>query len=295
MGWRRMQRVGRFGLLSALILMTTGSGSGAPATGTPPLRITFLSLDRGEATLLRLPGGLTGMIGAGAAEDAPTVSRTLRRLGIKRLDFLVISSWAPENLGGVPVLLREMPVRQLFHNPLYAPGKAGEAVLRVARERERQQQLSVISASMETTTVFFSPPCQIRNVGPIGTMYQKFAGDPRCSLVVEVDYDHFSFLSLGDTRQQHQRELWKVADPAPSGQLLQISRCGAKDSLLPSLLKPLGTRVAVLPLPRKAGTPPSGELLKQLQRGGVRTYRTDRDGTVTVTTDGRTVHVKTEP
>lgn len=284
----------RWGIVAALGWWGAGVVSGAPATGNPPLRISFLALDQGESTLLQLPGGKTALIGAGAVGDAPAVARALRSRGIRGLDFVIAATWSPEHVGGFPQLLQQLPVRQLFHNPLYAPGKAGDALFRVAKAREQQGKLKLISASMESATVFFSPPCQLRNVGPVGEMYQRFAGDPACSLVVEVGYDRFSFLSLGDTRQAHQRALWKAVDSPPSGELLQLSRTGAPDALLTSLLKPLGTRIAVVPVPRKSTMQPDRGLLARLKQAGVRTYRTDLRGTVTVTSDGRNTTVKTE-
>lgn len=287
-GWRR------FGVLAAVGWLGIGSAVAAPATGNPPLRISFLALERGEATLLQLPGGKVGLIGGGAAEDAPAILRILRGRGVKQLDFLVASTWAPEHVGGMPELLRQIPVRQLFHNPLYASGPAADQLFRVAQERARQRKLMVIAASMESTTVFFSPPCQIRHVGPLGGMYQKFANDPTCSLVVEVDYDHFSFLSLGDSRQRHQQALWKSADPAPSGELLQISHTGAKDALQTTFLKPWGTRMAIIPSPRKSRQLPDTGLLARLKQAGVRVFRTDQQGTITVSSDGRNLSVKTE-
>jgi competence protein ComEC len=38
---------------------------------------------------------------------------------------------------------------------------------------------------------------------------------------------------------------------------------------------------------------PSESVLDRLERAGARVYRTDRDGTVRVSTDGRTVSVET--
>jgi competence protein ComEC len=253
--------------------------------------VSFLALDHGEATLVQAPGGVDGLIGAGAAGDATAVSRYLRKRGVKQLDVMVAATWSERSLGGMPALLKTERVARIVQNQLYVPTTVGDRAL---REASRRGVRTFSPPPGNTETLFRSPPCQMRAVAPTGPMMGRFAKDPRCSAMYEFQYDHLSVLSLGESGREHQRDMWRQADPRPWGHVLQIGRNGAADALLPAMLPDLRTRYAVLTIPRKSGGEPAPETLAALHRAGVKVYRTDRDGTVTVTTDGTHISVRTE-
>lgn len=262
-----------------------------PGAPPPPLRVTFLSLDYGDATLIQAPGGMTALLGAGAVGDGDAVVRCLRRRRISHLDVLVAASWTDRHLGGVPALLKSIRVGRVVRNHLYVPSAAGERALHLADQRG----IPVLTPSPgESIPVFRSPPCGMRAVAPTGPMLVRFAKDPRCSTIWEFEYDHLSVLCLGETARKHQQAMWEQADPKPWGQFLQIGRSGAADALLPSLLKGLKTRYAVIPVPRKSGAAPAPETLATLKQAGVKLYRTDRNGDVTCATDGSEIRVSAD-
>lgn len=275
----------------AAALLAALCGAPAPA-GAPPLRITFLALPRGEATLLQPPGPITGLLGAGSASDAGALAAALKKRGVRRINVLIGATWSEGHLGGVPELFKRLPVQSFLFNPMYVKTPAGDRAIAAARARETKG-VQVGAATLDTTTVSYSPPCQFRNVGPFSTMFRTFANDPRCSLTLEVSYDHFSFLGLGDSRRQHQSALMKLVDPTPGGTVVQVSGQGTADAIDPSLLKRLKTRIVVIPTPQR-GPRPDPKLLRMLAQAGVKVYRTDQRGSITVTTDGRNIDVKTE-
>lgn len=278
-------------LAAALALPFSPLNAGAQGSA-PPLRLTFFALPRGEATLIQAPGKVVGLLGAGARGETTALIRNLRKRGVGRISVLIGGSWSEGHLGGVPDLLARFPVDSFLQSPLYQKTSAGDRAIAAARARE-SRGLKYGSATLDTTTVYYSPPCQFRNLGPRGTMFTTFARDPSCSLALEVSYDRVAFLSLGDSQQRHQKALFRQLDPMPDGTVLQISGRGTTGSLDMSLLKRLRTKVVIIPTPLQGPKPQPG-LLRALAAAGVKVYRTDRSGTITVTTDGRSVSVKTE-
>jgi competence protein ComEC len=276
------------GLLLALF---TPAGAG---TGDPPLRITFLSLDRGEATLIQIPGGVTGLIGAGAAGEESAVLRALEARGVKRLDVLAAATWSTEHIGGMRALLGRFPVRQFVYNPVDIRIPAARPLLEaVARLRDGGKLQSSAPSPGESFTLYYTPPCIMRAVAPTGPMLTRFAGDRDCSLMLEFRYDRVTYLDLGQTTRRHQQAMWAGVDLKPYGQVLRVGRNGAAGSITDSLLKPLKTRIAIIPVARKSGKKPAPATLAALRKAGVTVYRTDRHGTITVSTDGDKINVRT--
>jgi competence protein ComEC len=82
------------------------------------LRITFLSVDHGNAVLLELPGGGTLLYDGGTFGRGSTAARTIRQAlwsrGIQRLDAVVISHADVDHFNGIPLLLEQVPVGSIL-------------------------------------------------------------------------------------------------------------------------------------------------------------------------------------
>lgn len=280
--------------LAAVALAALLPGTALPAPGNPPLRLAFLPLDSGDATLVQAPGQNTLLAGGGSGADGSAVLKALRSRGIRSLDTLIVGSWRSNHVGGMSAILKGLPVRQFFHNALFLPTQENREVYRLAAAPSPPGRKVFAPMPGEEITLFYNPPLRVRAVSPTGPMLTSYKDDPSCSMVLEWSYDRLSFLDLGETTRRHQDAFWATTPSRPTGEILAIGRSGAADALNPGLLKPMRTRVAVLRVPRKGGKKPAPELLAALRRGGVRVFRTDLHGTVTVSTDGRTIEARAE-
>lgn len=290
-----MNRVSvRVAPLLALAVVTAGAGHSAPPKN-PPLSMTFLKLERGEATVIRPPGGTVDLAGTGGPGDGATILRYLKSHGVRMVETLLLPACNSREMGGAEAILQGIPVRQVMLMPIQLDTAAVKRVTALADKLEKAHRTKTfVPPPGFIATVFFSPPCQFRAVGPTGPMLKPFEKDADCSVTLEVTYDKISWLRLGETRSKHQKTLWSQIDQKPWGHLLEIGHSGAEGSLLPGLLKPLHTRVAVIPVPEKAPERPAASTLASLKQAGVRVYRTDRQGSITVTTDGHDLQVKPE-
>ena len=109
------------------------------------------------------------------------------------------------------------------------------------------------------------------------------------SVVLLVRYGSFEALFTGDAGL--------AAEAALRGRvgrvdLLKVGHHGSRGSTGEELLDSLRPLAAVISVGRNDYGHPSPEALARLERRQVPVFRTDRDGTVTVTTDGTTMRVQ---
>src|SRR5947208_2618132 len=113
--------------LAALLLAGRSAGAGGAAsraaTKNPPLRLTFIALDHGCATLMQPPGGSNGLIDTGGPGDGPQLVRFLKGRGISKLQVLVVSAWIEKCVGGAPALMKQLDVGRVLHSqiPFHTP------------------------------------------------------------------------------------------------------------------------------------------------------------------------------
>jgi competence protein ComEC len=75
---------------------------------------------------------------------------------------------------------------------------------------------------------------------------------------------------------------------------MKVPHHGSSDPGLPEVLERLRPELAAIEVGPNTYGHPTPSTLAALERAGARTYRTDRDGTVTVSVDGGEAVVSTE-
>jgi competence protein ComEC len=113
------------------------------------------------------------------------------------------------------------------------------------------------------------------------------------SLVVRLDFGGASILFTGDAEQPAQADLLRDEAGALASTLLKVPHHGGATNM-PGFLATIHSRVAVVSVgPNRFGHPvPS--VLQELASDGMRVFRTDRAGDVTVSLQGGDVIVSTE-
>jgi len=82
--------------------------------GADTLNLYFIDTDGGHATLVVAPSGASLLIDAGnegfGGRDATRIRAAAKDAGIKKIDFLLITSFEPDRIGGIKNLLEVLPV-----------------------------------------------------------------------------------------------------------------------------------------------------------------------------------------
>lgn len=107
---------------AVLALLLTAIGGGVGGQGARPLDIYAIDVEGGQATLVVSPSGESMLIDAGwpgfDGRDADRIATTARQAGLSRIDYLVASHYHLDHVGGVPELIRRVPVLNFVdHGP----------------------------------------------------------------------------------------------------------------------------------------------------------------------------------
>jgi beta-lactamase superfamily II metal-dependent hydrolase len=90
--------------------------------GRGELQIYFVDVEGGQATLFVMPDGRSLLFDTGWADyhdrDADRILAAARQAGITRLDYVLISHYHGDHVGGVPQLAAKIPIGTFFdHGP----------------------------------------------------------------------------------------------------------------------------------------------------------------------------------
>src|SRR6266498_3240374 len=79
-----------------------------------PLDIYFIDVEGGQATLAVSPSGESLLVDAGwpgfSGRDADRIAATARQAGVSRIDYLVVTHYHTDHVGGVPAIAAKLPI-----------------------------------------------------------------------------------------------------------------------------------------------------------------------------------------
>ena len=253
----------------------------APAPPTI-LTVRFLDVGQGDATLVQHPDG-SSLLFDGGPPEARTV-RLLRDAGVHRLDLLVATHASRDHHGGLREVAERLPVGLLLDGGDGTRDRSFRALVAAARERGARVVRAVAPLQLRagglSVRVLSPPP---RPAGPAPE-------DPNPRAVVAVvSAGGFDLLLSGDAESETLARL-----PLPDVEAIKVPHHGSSDPGLPALLDRLRPELAAIEVGQNSYGHPAPSTLAALRAARVRTWRTDRHGTVTLTAGVEGLHVTTE-
>jgi beta-lactamase superfamily II metal-dependent hydrolase len=112
-------------LLAALALAL--SSRTAVAQSEKPLDIQVIDVEGGQATLIVSPSGESLLVDTGYPgfndRDADRIAAAVKHAGLSRIDYLVVTHYHADHVGGVPALAARVPIRTFVdHGPTVEQG-----------------------------------------------------------------------------------------------------------------------------------------------------------------------------
>jgi len=281
--WRGLVR------LLALVFGLTGPITLSAASAAPSLRIDFIDVGQGDAALITSPTGKTVLVDGGPRKSARALTAFLATHVHGPIDLVLLSHRHEDHVGGLPAAIRQVGAR-LFMDAVERHESGAYTTLM----RTLDAQGIPVRQATRGRTIDLGGGAQLVLLGPPEPVIHGSRSDVNAnSVVVRLTFGAFSALFTGDAEAPTEAWLLEAGVPLHAS-VLKVAHHGSQYSSGPAFLRAVGARIAVVSVGRvNEYGHPSDETLQRLASGGGSVYRTDRDGDVTIETDGRSIQTRT--
>jgi competence protein ComEC len=264
------------------------------------LEMSLLDVGQGESIFLALPGGETMLVDGGGQPDFrdPTdppsrrhpidigeavVSPYLWSRSLKKLDIVAVTHADQDHVGGIPALLRNFAVAELWLGE-----RTFEPEYRELERQARARGTRVRYVSEGQAYVFGE--VQIEVLGPSQRPSQRRNDE---SVVLCLRFGEQRFLLTGDIERDRENRLVASGALRPGG-ILKVAHHGSRSSSGEAFLRTVQPVFAVI----SAGADnfyghPSRVVLERLSQARATVLRTDQEGLISVTSDGHRLTIDT--
>jgi competence protein ComEC len=234
---------------------------------TSALRIYFIDVEGGQASLLVAPSGQSLLVDTGWPDnndrDANRIAEAAKSAGLKQIDYVLITHYHTDHVGGVPQLLKKLKVGAFIdhgpntENDELAP-EGYDAYLKslgstkriIARPGEfipiRGIKVEILAAAGAHIT---RPAPGAGQSNPYCASEPRWPADPSenaASVGILVIFGDFRFVDLGDLTKEKELHLVCPNNLIGTADLFLVSHHGLDLSNSKSLVDALHPRVAIM-------------------------------------------------
>ncbi|MGH2680287.1 MAG: DNA internalization-related competence protein ComEC/Rec2 [Actinomycetota bacterium] len=264
-----------------VLVWASALGSGPPAG----LTVRALDVGQGDAILVTSPGGATILVDGGPDERA--VATQLAALGVRRLDAVIATHPHADHVVGLPTVLSRVPVGVLMQ-----PGCSDESPAQTDLDRAVEEE-GIEEVNPRAGQVFRVGDLRLDVLSPESCWTGTESDANNDSLVILLSLREDTVLLTGDAEIPAQEWLLERRT-LPDVDVLKVPHHGGGTSV-PELFEAVRAEVALVSV--GVGNDyghPNAEILHALVASGAEVWRTDLDGTISVTFDGHRPTVESE-
>lgn len=237
------------------------------------LNILFFDVGQADCELI-INKGKSILIDAGNTKDGELIVNGLKSLGISKLDYVIGTHVHEDHIGGMSYIVDSFEIGE-FYLPYNTTSTNSyyKKLLTSLTEKELSINEAKIGDKIEIED-------SILEIMSVDNTEPEDANDS--SIVVELTYGNLKYLFMGDATSKNEKERkWNDID------LIKVGHHGSNTSSSEEFLEQILPEIAIISVGEgNSYGLPKDKIIERYEKFNSKIYRTDKDGTIQVLSDG---------
>lgn len=245
------------------------------------VKIEVLDIGQGDASLIYTKDEIV-MIDTGDIDERDRLVKLLKERNITSIDKLIITHPHADHIGGAYAVFKNFKVKEVYDNGDTTTTKTYQTYL-----KNIKQQNIAYHQLKAGDSIDFGSGVSFKVFSPTEKMLKSDDDLNNNSLVGQFRYKDFTMLFTGDSERGAEQNMVKEYGSELQSDVLKSPHHGSRTSSSDSYLKAVKAKDVIISLAadNEYGHPHK-QTLDRYKKYDMNVYRTDKDGTVTVLTDG---------
>ncbi len=245
------------------------------------MKVHYINVGQGDSTLIQLPNGKIVLIDGATRSNGQTVLDYLNNLNIEKIDYLIATHPHEDHIGGLVNVVKKYEIGKI-----YMPDKAHTTIVFEDLLLAIQEKGYSIIKAEAGDMLFEEDGLSMSILAPSGISGSNLNN---YSVANRLVFGDTSFVFTGDAEKTSEENMINSRYDL-TADVLKIGHHGGDTSTIEPFLVAVQPTYGVI----SAGEDnqyghPHQNVLDRLADYGVEIFRTDRDGTIIASSDGKTI------
>lgn len=253
------------------------------------LQLIFLDVGQGDAAVIRTPENKTILVDAGDCggnmdQGEKVVAPFLRKIGVGRIDYLIMSHPHDDHIGGIDYVLKHFEIGEVIDPGQFYRSDVYFSILSQIHKRNIPRRIvragDMLAIDNEVELYFMHPQKPYVSANAAAPFNTNNA-----SAVFQLRYRGVRALFMGDAEHASLKELENYSEILQSD-ILKVGHHGSWNATSQTFISKVQPRFAVISCGEfNKFNHPSPSVVRDLTLSGARIYRTDIEGAVIFKTE----------
>lgn len=261
------------------------SACGVSKSTDSAISFSFINVGSADSCYIKC-GDKNILIDGGTSLTSDRLCAYLKRNGCIHLDAIIVSHPDSDHIGGISSVIEEFGADVIYESIVREDVIPDTAEYSNYQNSIKENNIEVITPEIPSS----------EKIGDINLNFisptSSYDTTNDSSLVIRLEYDEISALFTGDISKDVEESLINSNSELKSD-ILKISHHGSKTASTEEFLKSVLPQISVVSVGLSDNTLPDGLTMARINKYSGALYRTDRDGTIVINSDGKTLSVQT--